>query len=72
MPIYEYHCMKCDKDFEMLVFGDQEVACPTCKGTKVKKLLSVCSHKSDEGFTSSQGSSCSSCSATSCTSCGSS
>jgi hypothetical protein len=56
----------------MLVFGDQEVACPTCKGTKVKKLLSVCSHKSDEGFTSSQGSSCSSCSATSCTSCGSS
>jgi putative FmdB family regulatory protein len=72
MPIFEYHCMKCDKDFEALVFGDQKVTCPTCKGTKVKKFLSTFSHKSDEGFSSSQGASCSSCSATSCTNCGSS
>jgi putative FmdB family regulatory protein len=72
MPIFEYHCQKCDKDFETLVFGNQEVACPTCQGTKVKKLLSVCSHKSDSGFTSSQGSSCGSCSSPSCAGCGSS
>ncbi|MEJ2068258.1 MAG: zinc ribbon domain-containing protein, partial [Deltaproteobacteria bacterium] len=45
MPIFEYHCMKCDKDFETLVFGDQKVTCPTCKGTKVKKFLSTFSHK---------------------------
>ena len=56
MPIFEYHCTKCDKDFEILVYGDQEVCCPTCKATKVKKLLSTFSHKSDSGFTSSQGS----------------
>lgn len=72
MPIFEYHCMKCDNDFETLVFGNQEVSCPTCQGTKVKKLLSVFSHKSENGFSSSKGSSCSSCSATSCTTCGSS
>ena len=72
MPIFEYHCMKCDKDFEVLVFGDQKVTCPICNGTKVKKFLSTFSHKSDEGFSSSQGSSCGSCSATSCASCGSS
>ena len=72
MPIFEYHCMKCDKDFEILVYGNQEVSCPQCQGTKVKKLLSVCSHKSEGGFSSSQGSSCGSCGSSSCSSCGSS
>jgi putative FmdB family regulatory protein len=72
MPIFEYHCMKCDKEFEILVYGDQEVCCPICKATKVKKLLSVFSHKSESGFTSSQGSSCGSCSSPNCSSCGSS
>jgi len=70
MPIFEYHCVKCDKDFEVLVFGNQEVSCPTCEGSNVKRLLSVFSHKNDGEFSSSQGSSCSSCSATSCATCG--
>ncbi len=71
MPIFEYHCMKCDKDFEVLVLGEQEVSCPACKGKKIKKLLSAFSHKSNGHFSSSQGSSCSTCSATSCSTCGS-
>ena len=70
MPIFEYHCVECDKDFEVLVFGNQEVFCPTCEGNKIKRLLSVFSHKSDGDFSSSQGSSCSSCGATSCATCG--
>jgi hypothetical protein len=53
-----------------LVFGEQEVACPECKGKKINKLLSVFSHKSDGEFSSSKGSSCSSCSAASCHTCG--
>jgi len=72
MPIFEYHCTKCDKDFEILVFGDQSISCPICKGNNVKKLLSTFSHKSDGEFSSSMGSSCGSCSATSCKTCGSS
>ncbi len=70
MPIFEYHCTKCDKDFEVLVFGNQKVTCPHCNGKKIKKLLSTVSHKSDGEFTSSQGSACSSCSATTCSTCG--
>lgn len=70
MPIFEYHCSKCDKDFEVLVFGKEKVACPTCNGKKVTKLLSTVSHKSDGEFTSSQASACSGCSATSCKTCG--
>lgn len=70
MPIFEYHCAKCDKVFEAIVFGDEKVGCPTCKGKKVKKLLSACSHKSGGAFSSSKGSACSSCTATSCSTCG--
>ncbi len=70
MPIFEYHCMKCDKNFEILVLGNQKITCPTCNGKKVKKLLSAFSHKSDGGFSSSKGSACTSCSATSCSTCG--
>jgi putative FmdB family regulatory protein len=36
MPIYEYHCKKCDQDFEYLVFGSEKPNCPSCKATAVK------------------------------------
>ena len=70
MPIFEYHCNACEKDFEILVLGKEKVSCPECKGKKVTRLLSKVSHKSDHGFTSSEGSSCTSCKATSCSGCG--
>ena len=43
MPIYEYHCEMCGKDFEKLVFkGDTEkVKCPCCGTEDVKKLISA-------------------------------
>lgn len=72
MPIFEYFCPKCDKDFEILLFGKEKPVCPRCGSKKVNKLLSTVSHKSDSGFTSSQGSACSSCSSGSCSTCGSS
>ena len=70
MPIFEYYCIECDKDFEMIVFGDQEVLCPLCSGKQITKLLSTFSHKSKGEVSSSKGSSCSSCNATSCNTCG--
>ncbi|MFH1077294.1 MAG: zinc ribbon domain-containing protein [Pseudomonadota bacterium] len=70
MPIYEYHCMTCDKDFEILVMGKDKVICPECKGSKTKKLLSGFSMKSGGKFTSSHGSGCGSCTSTSCSTCG--
>jgi hypothetical protein len=63
--------MKCDKDFEILVLGEQKIFCPDCRGSNVKKLLSTFSHKSEGDFSTSKGLSCSSCSATSCSTCGS-
>ena len=75
MPIYEYHCKKCDKDFECLVFGGEEPSCPTCNEKNVERLMSACGFvsKSAGGETissSASGSSCAGCAATSCGSCG--
>ena len=51
MPIYEYQCGKCDEEFEALVFrADEAVACPECKGDRVKRLMSVCGYKSGESL----------------------
>ncbi|MBW1709524.1 MAG: zinc ribbon domain-containing protein [Deltaproteobacteria bacterium] len=70
MPIYEYHCDKCNEDFEKLVFStSEEIACPKCDNKKVEKLMSGFSHKSGENFNSSLGSSCTGCSSTDCGSC---
>jgi len=76
MPIYEYHCKKCDFDFEYLVFGsDEPKTCPSCGGKKVARLMSACGFKSTgssgETVSSSAGSSCGGCSANSCSGCGS-
>ena len=42
MPIYEYRCLKCSKDFEaMQKFSDAPVSkCPSCSGTVKKKMSS--------------------------------
>jgi putative FmdB family regulatory protein len=44
MPLYEFVCSKCEKDFELLVrtvnwHGDAE--CPHCGSKKLTKKLSV-------------------------------
>jgi putative FmdB family regulatory protein len=43
MPIYEYECKDCSCRFETLVFSGDEtgVACPSCCGTSIKKLISA-------------------------------
>jgi len=77
MPIYEFKCMKCDIEFEKLVFNSNEtVTCPECKKDGVKRLMSSCCHKSGDGSvggdysSSSAGSSgCSGCSGGSCATC---
>jgi len=71
MPIYEYRCLKCDEEFETLVFGSNDkVDCPHCKGDKLERLMSAYAFKSSGSFTPSSGSTnCSSCSSTNCSSC---
>jgi putative FmdB family regulatory protein len=77
MPIYEYQCKACKKDFEELVFGDESVKCPECGSAKTAKLMSCCRHKSGGpgGIpgpsvpSSGGGGGCSGCSGGSCSTC---
>lgn len=42
MPIYEYQCAACAKEFEVLVRSSSPApACPECKGTELRKKLSA-------------------------------
>jgi putative FmdB family regulatory protein len=44
MPLYEFTCTKCEKDFELLVRSanwSSEAACPNCGSKKLTKKLSV-------------------------------
>jgi putative FmdB family regulatory protein len=41
MPIYEYVCMECESHFEELVRNGEEVSCPDCDASNVRRQLSV-------------------------------
>ncbi len=43
MPLYEYICNDCHKEFELLVFGDKQPDCPECHSEQLTKKLSVIS-----------------------------
>jgi putative FmdB family regulatory protein len=44
MPLYEFVCNKCERDFELLVRSahwEGEAACPHCGSKRLSKKLSV-------------------------------
>ncbi|HEY2413978.1 MAG TPA: zinc ribbon domain-containing protein [Pirellulaceae bacterium] len=41
MPLYEYHCISCSSDFELLVRSNEKPHCPECDSPRLEKLLSV-------------------------------
>lgn len=42
MPLYEYKCTGCGNQFELLILkASQPVACPSCGGDSVERLLSM-------------------------------
>ncbi len=66
MPIFEFMCTSCQKNFEELVrssYNIDEVVCPTCGSHHVQKKISTFASKvsGSSGFSlgSSSGSSCS-------------
>jgi putative FmdB family regulatory protein len=49
MPLYEYHCEKCDKDFELLrkmSEADDEAICPGCGEAHTERKMSTVSTSS--------------------------
>ncbi len=43
MPIYEYHCNDCEKDFEKLVRSSEicKVSCPYCDSENSERKISI-------------------------------
>jgi putative FmdB family regulatory protein len=48
MPIFEYHCRSCERDFETLVRGGERPVCTHCGGAELEKKLSVFASPSAE------------------------
>ena len=40
MPLFEYQCRGCGRQFEAFVTADRTPACPACHGAELRKLLS--------------------------------
>lgn len=63
MPLFEFHCPRCGKDFDKLVrsaFAIDEVTCPECGSNEVQKKLSIFASRIAGGASSSvPASSCS-------------
>ena len=76
MPIYEFHCPACGREFEELVFNSREkVVCPDCGRDECEKLMSAASFRSKgaDGSTTAQsagGGGCAGCAGSSCATCG--
>jgi len=57
MPIYEYGCRACGKEFERYVASSSTaVACPHCESAEVLRRLSVVGVKTTSALSSSAGS----------------
>lgn len=41
MPIYEYTCQDCQKEFELLIRGKEKPQCPGCGRENLLRSLSV-------------------------------
>ena len=64
MPLYEFHCPACGKDFEDLVpTGTASLPCPDCGAPDTKRLMSACGFTvGGKTTTTASSSGCSSCS----------
>lgn len=75
MPIYEYKCQSCLKEFELLrgaISASEKLECPHCRSSDIDKLFSSFGFKSGgNGDSSSAGGSsgCSTCTTSNCGPC---
>ncbi|HYY69930.1 MAG TPA: zinc ribbon domain-containing protein [Terriglobales bacterium] len=65
MPIFEYVCQGCGKQFEVLVRGAEKLHCPQCNSTHLEQQLSafaMAGHgNGDTELTSETGTGCGQC-----------
>jgi putative FmdB family regulatory protein len=41
MPLYEFRCLACESQFELLIRGAATPACPSCGATTLERLVSM-------------------------------
>jgi putative FmdB family regulatory protein len=41
MPLFEYRCLACHAEFELLIRGGAQPVCPSCGAVSLEKLLSM-------------------------------
>lgn len=61
MPIYEYACRDCGRQFEMLVRSDTVPGCPQCRSTRLDKQMSVFATAAPTADAAPRPSPCGSC-----------
>ena len=61
MPIYEYRCASCGKEFEKLVRSSDTPECPQCHSHELRKKLSVFATSTQTAGGSSLPEACGSC-----------
>jgi putative FmdB family regulatory protein len=76
MPLYEYHCKDCSKNFEIMrrfSESDSAASCPACESKQTVKMVSVVNARISAGGSvkpiSGGGGGCGSCSSSGCASC---
>ena len=47
MPLFEYCCLACQSEFELLVRTSSPPVCPACGGTSLERKLSLFAVSSD-------------------------
>lgn len=57
MPLYEYKCLACGHQFELLILRQsQTFACPACASASLERLLSMFAVSSDSSRQTSEAS----------------
>jgi len=73
MPLYEYNCLDCGKDFDVLrpyKDSDKKIDCVYCSGDRTLRKLSVFfAQSAGKIVAGNQGSGCAGCSGGSCSGC---
>ncbi len=72
MPIYEYKCQDCGKQFESIrpmSEADKKIECVKCKSRNTQRQLSVFNARSGGQAVAGSGPSCGGCSGGDCGSC---
>jgi putative FmdB family regulatory protein len=77
MPLYQYHCRRCDRQFEEFVLGGETPACPRCGARReLERLITGAlavrggGRVAVRGATDGGGSGCAGCGGGSCRTCG--